>query len=70
MIWKRQPETFSEWLADNPEPSLTELVERHGGFSRVTVEAWREFDHRMTRWREAYRRRHEESEVTAERKLK
>ena len=66
MIWKRQPETFSEWLADNPEPSVAELVERWGGYSKVPVEAWREFDHRMARWREAYRRRYEEGEPQAD----
>jgi hypothetical protein len=60
MIWNRRPETFSEWLAANPEPSLQELVERHGGFARVPVAAWLDFDRRMARWRESYRRRHQD----------
>jgi hypothetical protein len=30
--------TFAEWLADHPEPSLQELVERYGGYSRVPPE--------------------------------
>jgi hypothetical protein len=52
-------DTFADWLRDHPEPSLAELVERFGGYSRVPVEAWAEFDRRMARWREAYRWRHE-----------
>jgi hypothetical protein len=50
-------DTFAEWLADHPEP--TELVERYGGYSHVPPEAWRDFDRRMERWREAYKQRHE-----------
>jgi hypothetical protein len=59
MIWKRH-QTFGEWLADNPEPNLQEFVQRFNGFSRVPPEAWLAFNRRMQRWREAYRRRHEE----------
>jgi hypothetical protein len=55
-----QPETFAEWLAENPEPSLQELVERHGGYSRIRVEAWADFDRRMERWREAYKQQHKD----------
>jgi hypothetical protein len=58
MIWKRRHQSFTEWLADNPEPSLQELVERHGGYSRVPPEA-AQFDAAMRRWQEAYRKRHE-----------
>jgi hypothetical protein len=57
-IWKRYA-SFSDWLADNPEPSLAALVERHGGFSKVPAEAWLRFDRDMKRWQEAYRKRHE-----------
>jgi hypothetical protein len=52
-------DTFAEWLADHPEPSLQELVERYGGYSRVPPEAWAEFDRRMERWREEYKQRQE-----------
>jgi hypothetical protein len=50
-------DTFAEWLADHPEPSLAELVERYGGYSRVPPEAWAAFDRRMQRWREEYKQR-------------
>jgi hypothetical protein len=60
MIWNRRYDSFSEWLAANPEPDLQALVERWGGFSRVPVEQWLDFDRRMARWREAYRKRHED----------
>ena len=61
-------DTFADWLHDHPEPSLAELVERFGGYSRVPVEAWAEFDRRMTRWREAYRWRHEAQEAARARR--
>ena len=51
--------SFSEWLRDHPEPSLQELVDRWGGYSRVPVEAWQRFDADMKAWQQAYRRRHE-----------
>ena len=51
-------DTLAEWLEANPEPSLAELVERHGGYSKVPVAAWIDFDRRMERWREAYKQRH------------
>jgi hypothetical protein len=53
-----KPQTFAEWLEANPEPSLDELVERHGGYSRIPTSAWIDFDRRMERWREAYKQRH------------
>jgi hypothetical protein len=36
---------------------LQELVERYGGFARVPVEAWQEFDRRMEDWKRRYRQR-------------
>jgi hypothetical protein len=51
-------QTFAEWLEANPEPSLQELVEKHGGYSRIPPDAWIDFDRRMERWREAYKQRH------------
>ena len=55
--------TFAEWLADHPEPSLQQLVERYGGYSRVPAKAWADFDRRMEAWRDAYRRRHQSDGV-------
>jgi hypothetical protein len=57
-------EGFAEWLEKNPEPSLQELVECYGGFSRVPVEAWQEFDRRMEDWKRRYLQRHLEGCVT------
>ena len=31
-------------------PDLQALVERHGGYDRITAEAWREHDAAMTRF--------------------
>jgi hypothetical protein len=53
-----ESEGVADRLKKNPEPSLQELVERHGGFSRVPPEAWAEFDRKMDDWKRRYRRRH------------
>jgi hypothetical protein len=51
-------EGLAAWLKKNPEPDVRELVEKFGGWSRVPVEAWREFDRQMADWKARYRRRH------------
>jgi hypothetical protein len=52
--------TFTEWLAQNPEPSLAELVEKYGGYSRIPPDVWADYDRRMADWRERYKHRHTE----------
>jgi len=52
---RRQFERFADWLKRNPAPDLQELVQRYGGFSRVPVEAWAQFDRAKQQW-EARRR--------------
>jgi hypothetical protein len=36
-------------------PDLQKLVERHGGYDKITPEAWRRFDADMTGWQRARR---------------
>jgi hypothetical protein len=36
-------------------PDLQELVEKHGGYDRITEEAWARFDHDMAEWHRARR---------------
>jgi hypothetical protein len=62
-IWKRY-DTFADWLRDHPPPDLQELVQRFDGFSKVPPREWARFDAAMARWREAYRRRHQEGGET------
>ena len=50
--------TFEEWLAVNPEPSLTALIEQYKYFSAIPVEAWEKYDAAMTKWRADYKHRH------------
>ena len=62
MLLRRAMEYVTGKTYDTPEPNLQDLVERYGGYSRVPPEAWADFDHRMERWREAYKQRHVTSE--------
>jgi hypothetical protein len=49
---------FSTWLIDNPEPSLAELIQLHGGYAAVPPDAWADFDRRMAAWQRLRRERY------------
>jgi hypothetical protein len=53
--------TFAEWLEQNPMPTLTELIERHGGYPNISDEAWNTFDGAMVDWQLNYRNRHHDA---------
>ena len=53
----RRPQSFAQWLADNPVPDLQALVEQFGGFDRITAPAWEEFLRAREAWQMAYRYR-------------
>ena len=44
-----RPET--NWPKPPPPPSLQELVERHGTYADITLEAWAEYDAAMVKRR-------------------
>jgi len=46
---RRKAGLIAEMLA----PDLGELVRTHGGYDRITPEAWRDFDERKVRWYDA-----------------
>jgi hypothetical protein len=48
---------FGEWLKANPEPDLQQLIDRCGGYSRITAEAWAEYDRAVEDWQRRYRLR-------------
>jgi len=50
---------YADWLRANPAPDLQDLVERFGGYSNITAEAWAEYDRAMADWQERRRRRSE-----------
>jgi hypothetical protein len=50
---------FADWLRANPAPDLQGLVARHGGYDKITPEAWAEYDRAMADWQERRRRRSE-----------
>jgi hypothetical protein len=51
---------YAKWLEKNPAPDLQELVRRHGGYNRITPQAWREWDAAQAAWEEKRRNRHKE----------
>jgi hypothetical protein len=51
-------EDFNRWLAANPEPSLAELIRRHGDYAAIPPDAWAEFVSAMTAWQRLRRARY------------
>jgi len=49
---------YADWLRANPPPDLQEVVSKHGGYDKITPEAWAEYDRAMAEWQEARRHRH------------
>jgi hypothetical protein len=49
---------FAQWLAENPAPSLADLVQQHGGYSAITPQAWAEYDRAVVNWQLRRRERH------------
>ena len=45
---------YAAWLAENPAPDLQELVAKHGGYNKITPEAWAAYDAAMEAWRKRY----------------
>jgi len=46
----------------DPPPDLRELVARFGGYSKITLEAWAEWDRANEEWQQRRRRRLEQGE--------
>jgi|SRR5262249_40664638 len=57
---------YDAWLRANPAPDLQELVRRHGGYDKITREAWAEHDRAMAEWQERRERRVEEGDRAGE----
>lgn len=38
-------------IEKHPPPSLQKLVEAHGGYDKITPDAWVKFDADMARWK-------------------
>jgi hypothetical protein len=49
---------YAAWLRAKPAPDLQELVRKHGGYDKITPEAWAEYDRVLAEWQEAKRSRH------------
>jgi hypothetical protein len=48
---------FERWLEANPPPDLQMLVEKSGGYNRITPEAWATFDADVVDWQQRRLRR-------------
>jgi len=48
---------FAAWLAANPCPDLQKLIERAGGYDKITAEQWAEYDCAMADWQRRRRER-------------
>jgi hypothetical protein len=48
---------YADWLRSNPAPDLQELVGCHGGYDKITPEAWAEYGRAMADWHERRRTR-------------
>ena len=46
------------WLADNPCPTLADLIAKHGGYSCIPDKAWADFDREIADWKARLRARH------------
>ena len=46
---------YANWLRSNPAPHLQELVRKHGGYDKISPEAWAEHDRAMAEWQERRR---------------
>jgi hypothetical protein len=51
------PGEFSEWIKTHSPPDLQELVARHGGYNKITPEAWAEWDAANEAWQAARKAR-------------
>ena len=51
-------DSFAAWLRANPAPDLQELFRQHGGYAKIPVEAWAEYDLALAEWEERRRLRH------------
>jgi hypothetical protein len=52
MSWESDKGDYAAWLEKNPAPDLQQLVAKHGGYNRITPEAWAEHDRAMAQWQE------------------
>jgi hypothetical protein len=57
---------YAEWLRSNPALGLQALVECHGGYDKITPEAWAEHDRALADWQERQGRRAEEGGQAAD----
>jgi hypothetical protein len=55
---KIPPQSFSEWLKDNPEPDLLALAKHYGGLGNVPEAVMQTFEAARAEWQAKVRSRH------------
>jgi hypothetical protein len=51
---------FLEWIAENPPPSLRQLIEEHGSYIEIPEGKWLEYYRAVSDWRERLSRREQQ----------
>lgn len=49
---------YARWLREHPWPELQDLIDRFGGYSKITAEAWAEYDEAVRQWQELRQKRY------------
>lgn len=48
---------FYYWLAENPPPSVEDLIKQYGSYLDIPAEAWTRWDKQMSDWQQRRRDR-------------
>jgi hypothetical protein len=51
---------FLEWIAENPPPSLKQLLDEHGSYIEIPEGKWQDYYRAVNEWRERLKRRDQE----------
>ena len=50
------PDEFATWQKAHPWPELQDLIDRFGGYNRITAESWAEYAAAVEAWQPLARR--------------
>lgn len=50
MSRKADATDFAQWVCDNPEPNLHDLIKTHGTYWNIPEQAWRDYLAALSAW--------------------